>query len=495
VSVFDGAGASRIGPRRAARPRGARRQVARGSTRTAVSSGSKERHMSVELRPLGVKCNIQCQYCYQNPQRDAGNILHQYDLGRMKAAIEREGGPFTLFGGEALMVPERDLEELWSWGLEKYGGNSIQTNGVLINDEHVRMFKAYRVQVGISVDGPGHLNDVRWAGTLDRTREATARTHAAIERLCREGIPPSVIITLHRNNATRDKLPIMHDWLRHLESLGVTSARLHALEVESGYVREKYALTAEENLEAMLSFKALEPQLQRLKLDLFEDMRNLLLGRDNAMTCVWSACDPYTTRAVRGVEGSGQSSNCGRTNKAGIDFVKSDGEGFERYLALYHTPQEYGGCQGCRFFLMCKGQCPGTALDGDWRNRTEHCEVWKSLFGELEHELLERDQQPLSVSPQRRELEAIFLHSWAGGHNTYLHLALEQLRQTPTSGTRANGANGANPTGIADGWHGDVPHGDAHGDYHGDHTDLASRADAGAPGASVTDGAPVALAH
>ncbi len=28
--------------------------------------------MSVELRPLGVQCNIQCQYCYQNPQRDAG---------------------------------------------------------------------------------------------------------------------------------------------------------------------------------------------------------------------------------------------------------------------------------------------------------------------------------------------------------------------------------------------------------------------------------------
>jgi hypothetical protein len=27
-----------------------------------------------ELRPLGVACNIQCQYCYQNPQRDAGNL-------------------------------------------------------------------------------------------------------------------------------------------------------------------------------------------------------------------------------------------------------------------------------------------------------------------------------------------------------------------------------------------------------------------------------------
>ena len=47
--------------------------------------------MSVELRPLGVRCNIQCQYCYQNPQRDAGNVLRAYDLERMKTAVEPKG--------------------------------------------------------------------------------------------------------------------------------------------------------------------------------------------------------------------------------------------------------------------------------------------------------------------------------------------------------------------------------------------------------------------
>ena len=90
--------------------------------------------MSVELRPLGVACNIQCQYCYQNPVRDAGNVPRSYDLDKMKAAIEAEGGPFSLFGGEPLLVPIADLEELWSWGLERYGHNSLQTNGTLITD-------------------------------------------------------------------------------------------------------------------------------------------------------------------------------------------------------------------------------------------------------------------------------------------------------------------------------------------------------------------------
>lgn len=393
--------------------------------------------MSVELRPLGVKCNIQCQYCYQNPQRDAGNVLQTYDLGLMKAAVEKEGGPFTLFGGEGLMVPEKDLEDLWAWGFEKYGRNSIQTNGTIITENHIRMFKRYKVQVGISVDGPGELNDVRWSGTLERTRELTAKTHAAIERLCAEGSPPSIIVTLHRFNGTRDKLPIMHDWLRHLQGIGVVSARLHILEVDSPEIHEKYALSPEENLEMMLSFARLQDELTTLKLDLFKDMRKLLVGDDNYTTCIWNACDPYTTRAVRGVEGNGQRSNCGRTNKDGIDFTKSDQEGYERYIALYHTPQEYGGCKDCRFFLMCKGQCPGTSIGGDWRNRSEHCSVWMGMYAYLEDKMLAEGVAPLSQSPLRPEVEKRMLAGWASGHNPMICTILGEMN-TPTAPAAVN---------------------------------------------------------
>ena len=93
--------------------------------------------MTVELRPTGVACNIQCQYCYQTPIRDADNIPRSYDLEAMKAAVEREGGPFTVFGGEPLLVPEEDLETLWAWGLERWDTNGIQTNGVLIKPKRM----------------------------------------------------------------------------------------------------------------------------------------------------------------------------------------------------------------------------------------------------------------------------------------------------------------------------------------------------------------------
>ncbi len=383
--------------------------------------------MSIELRPLGVKCNIQCQYCYQNPERDAGNALHAYDLDKMKAAVEQADVDFTLFGGEALMVPEEDLEQLWSFGFRKFGKNGIQTNGVLISDNHVRMFKQYKVHVGVSVDGPGELNDVRWAGTVEKTRQATAKTHAAIERLCREGIAPSLIVTLHRCNAAADRLPRLHDWFRRMESLGVASARLHILEVEDESVRAKYALSPEENYRAFLNFWKLQGELKKLRFDVFSDMTKLLLGDDEATTCIWNACDPYTTRAVQGVEGNGQRTNCGRTNKDGIDFAKAGAEGFERYLALYHTPQEHGGCQDCRFFLMCKGQCPGTAIDGDWRNRTEHCEVWMRLYAEMERQMIARGLQPLSTSPDRPRVEKFLLDAWSAGRNATMREAQARM--------------------------------------------------------------------
>ena len=104
------------------------------------------------------------------------------------------------------------------------------------------MFKQFKVSVGISVDGPGELNDARWCGSLEATRAATAKTHAAIEWLCKEGIPPSLIVTLHRNNATADKLPQMHDWFRQVAGLGVRHARLHLMEDDHDEVGRKYGL-------------------------------------------------------------------------------------------------------------------------------------------------------------------------------------------------------------------------------------------------------------
>lgn len=383
--------------------------------------------MTVELRPLGVACNLACTYCYQNPIREAGNVRARYDLDIMKRAVEAEGGPFAIFGGEPLLLPREDLEDLLAWGLEKYGGSSLQTNGALIDDDHLDLFVRYKVGVGLSLDGPGELNDSRWAGSLERTREQTSRSEAAVGRMLARGIVPTIIITLHRENAAGDRLPRLCEWIAALDAAGVRFVRLHVLEVENQAVRDQLALSIDENLTALTAMADLQGQLEHLRFDLFAEAESLLAGRDEWVSCVWRACDPLTTPAVRGIEGHGQRSNCSRTNKLGIDFVKTDVPSYERYLALYHTPFEHGGCAGCRFFLFCKGQCPGTALEGDWRNRSENCPVWFRLFEEAERRLRSQGFVPLSEHPVRPRLERAILAAWAAGQNPTLKALLERI--------------------------------------------------------------------
>jgi len=373
--------------------------------------------MSIELRLRGVMCNIACKYCYQNAEREANNYSKKYDLDKVINILEERKEEFTLFGGEPLMLPLGDLERVFQWGFQNYGRNTIQTNGILIKDKHIELFKKYNVHVGLSIDGPGELNDVRWQRSLKQTRKNTAAVEALIPKLCDEGLTPSLIITLHRGNATKDKLPIMKDWMVALDKLPIVATRLHLLEVDEKVVRDDFALTTEENTEALLAFIDLEPKLKHMRFDITSDIRNLLLGRDDSASCVWRACDPFHTEAVRGLEGDGKESKCGRVNKEGIDYLRPERKGYERYIQLYNTEDEDGGCKSCRFFLMCKGQCPGTGIDGDWRKKSEHCGTWKHLFSFVEEQLVREGKTPLSLHPVRKRLERQMIAQWKYGNN------------------------------------------------------------------------------
>jgi len=385
--------------------------------------------MTLEVRPYGVKCNLKCQYCYQNPQRDAGNSQQSIDLQAMENTFEKMNTPLSLFGGEALLVPIDILERMFSWSYERFGKAGIQTNGTLVSDEHIRLFKKYNVSVGVSIDGPGSLNDLRWVGSEKKTRAYTQKTENNILRLCQKGVRPGLIVTLHRGNSTPDKLPVMKQWFEYLDELGVVSTRLHILEIEEPVIRERYALSEQENIDAFIYFYHLHKHFKQLKIDVFKEIEGLLSGNDQTVGCVWQACDPYSTPAVQGVEGDGTLSNCGRMDKEGIGFVKADDVSFERYIGLQRTPQNKGGCAGCRFFIFCKGQCPGTALNGDWRNKSEYCAVWKNLFTKIETDLEDTNIQPLSKHPRRQQVEEETVFFWGLGINRLISSEFANLTE------------------------------------------------------------------
>jgi uncharacterized protein len=200
-------------------------------------------------------------------------------------------------------------------------------------------------------------------------------------------------------------------------------------------MREKFGLSIDETVHALRRLREARKQLAAARLNLIEDLELLLLGRDAKAACIWQACDPYTTAAVKGLNGQGERHKCTRVNKDGVDYLPAERAGFERYLALYHTPQDAGGCQGCRFFLMCRGQCPGTAIAGDWRSKSEQCPTWFTVFADIEAELVAKGITPLSLRPERLEVEAELLRRWAAGQNRPVEFVMREMRARRSAGT------------------------------------------------------------
>lgn len=447
--------------------------------------------MTVEVMPVGTKCSLACKMCFQNPIRRAGNqSTGGYDLEAMKKGLEAENYHFTLFGGEPLLTPIDDLEELWRWGLEKFGQNGIQTSASCVTEKHFELFEKYKVSVGISIEGPGELNDIRWAGSLERTRKTTEKVEAVIFRLLEAGRPPSIITTLNRGNASPARLPRLLEWFKELDRRGLRYANIHLMEIDDPELRREWSLTAEENAAALLAFADLQNEVS-IKFQPITEMVGLLVGDDADSNCVWNACDPYTTRAVRGINAEGGRVNCSRSAKAGVDMQKADHELLVRPIALYHTAQELGGCHGCRFWFACKGSCPGEALGGDWRQKTEYCDTLKLVFGELERRLGSLGLDPISRSEgRRRGVERKLLEAFGAGRPLRIYQALEALENKGASSSSSSSKDVTGPHGDAP--HGDhtdtarplithgdsgdgIPHGDqAHGDQaHGDHMDAA----------------------
>lgn len=428
--------------------------------------------MAVELQPLGVKCNLACSYCYQEPMRDAGGNEGEtgYDLEAMKRSVEAEWSSgargLALFGGEPLLLPIDEMRELCEFAKARGQHISVQTNGTLVTPAHLALFEEFQVGVGVSMDGPGELNDTRWNGNLASTRALTQRSQATIEELLARGIGASLIVTLTNVNASPERLPRLLTWLDDLVARGLKWLNIHTLEVDSEAGRANI-LPHPDLVAALQTLARWQPAgVHVAPLDAY---RRLLLGQDNEnVNCIWHACDPYTTAAVRGVGGRGERGNCGRTNKDGVAWLKGETVGHERQLALYFTPQEHGGCAGCRFFFACKGECPGTAEQGDWRSRTEHCSTIMAMLESTEGQLQREGREPLSLSVRRPLVEARLLQAWAGGQNISIAQAIAQ--PAPGDVNRP---------------HGDIPHGDApHGDHadaqqpvieHGDHNDARGR--------------------
>lgn len=79
-------------------------------------------------------------------------------LSISKVVIGFHGGEPLLYGKERFIKLCNDFIDRWPKNVQlKF---SIQTNGLLLDEEWVRILQKYKVDLGISIDGPKAFNDI-----------------------------------------------------------------------------------------------------------------------------------------------------------------------------------------------------------------------------------------------------------------------------------------------------------------------------------------------
>jgi uncharacterized protein len=170
----------------------------------------KKPNLGILIKPASHDCNMACDYCYYRPVSEVypdkkrpritpeifDAVCQQYRaLAPGDIKVGWQGGEPTLMGldffREAIEVETRNARSGDCWG------NSLQTNGVLLDDEWCRFLAQNHFLVGISVDGPPELNGMRKFHNGKPAHEVAMR---GIDLLEKHGVEFNVLVVISQAN-------------------------------------------------------------------------------------------------------------------------------------------------------------------------------------------------------------------------------------------------------------------------------------------------------
>lgn len=341
------------------------------------------------VKPI-LGCDLNCKYCYEH---DEG--LLKSEKSKTKADIEsiKENTKYwkdyfggkdkmVLHGGEVLMLPIEELEELLDFCYNLNGGEAqLQTNGNLITDEHIKLFKKYNVGLGISFDGFGELNHLRGYPDLDRTIEYTDRLTDTIYKMHEEEISIGFISVLHQGNVgTDEKLEKFIEFLETFNERGIRGGRINLCYIDGNSPEIELSQDRAAEVYERLAEYVMDDPNRRLQP--FREMADNLLGYGIA-TCTFSKCEPFQAPAGRVILPDGELATCVRhVDEEGnpVPYDESKWTGRHDFL-LRHQ------CRGCRFWKICYGGCPGRPRNGSYMNKDYYCKAIFMAYKKIEQRM------------------------------------------------------------------------------------------------------------
>ena len=361
---------------------------------------------SLLIKPAGADCNMACSYCFY--RRAAGlypatpqprmspevlrELVRQYmalswaasehvvgfSRSRPEAASgsgEPSHGPpaacgqaaFCWQGGEPTLMGLPFYRQVVALQ-QKFGhpgqivGNSLQTNGLLINDEWARFLARYRFLIGLSLDGPPEVHDhYRLSLGGQPTQRQVVRAWRVLQQ---SHVETNILCMATAHSADRTGLIF-----EYLYELGARFMQfIPCLEQHPRGERERshgeplpYTISPEAYGDFLCAaFDAWRPYRREVSVRLFDDIVSHLTGHEELVSCEFRPrCGDYLV-----VEHNGDLYTCDFF----VDAAHALGNLMAQPLAEVAAGADFAafaaakgevsqGCEECEWLSFCQGGC------------------------------------------------------------------------------------------------------------------------------------------
>ncbi len=172
----------------------------------------KTRGFNIIAKPIGPVCNMNCHYCFYSEKSSLyqeKQSLHMTDEVLetfIRKYIQSQDNPEVQFvwqGGEPTLMG-LDFYSKVVMLQNKYAGNkrimnSIQTNGILLDDDWCKFLKRYGFLVGLSMDGPEMVHDRFRVGRSGRP--TFQKVKKGMELLKKYQVPFNVLVCVTKDSS------------------------------------------------------------------------------------------------------------------------------------------------------------------------------------------------------------------------------------------------------------------------------------------------------
>jgi uncharacterized protein len=325
------------------------------------------RGFQIFAKPAGGDCNLACGYCYYLDKGGRGAmdeaLLESY-IAQHIAASPDEIIRFSWHGGEPTLLGLAFFRKVVSLQRKHVRtgrriSNGLQTNGTLLDADWARFLAEEKFSVGLSLDGPRELHDLRRKNRSGRPSFKEALRGYDVLR--RRGVQTDILCVVGAHNAARPE--IVYRFFRSIDAPYVTFLPLvhrrpgTADEVDPGSV----ASDAWGEFLCAVFDEWVEKDIGRIKIQIFEEAARVAFGQEHSL-CIFRpvcgdilvlerdgavyACDHFVDEAHR-------LGDLSRTPL--LDLIESPAL---RVFGLGKRDALPRICRECEVLDMCRGECP-----------------------------------------------------------------------------------------------------------------------------------------